>query len=317
VLALLAATAVAFAITEGAKLQRSPIYGTDVTKVFSPSATIVRVASPTGPRTYGTKYATIKFKLRSAQNVDVWIQDEDGNVVRTLLFQRRFPRAHTVKASWDGFADDGTVARAGTYRPVVELGGSHLKITLPNPIVLDATPPAITVRKIPHEVISPDGDRHADTFSIPYRLSEPAHAILRVLPAGSAHAQQVEFTLFQRRTGTLVWNGKFKGAPATPGNYVLYAAAQDTAGNLAKGTPFAVVQVRYLSLGRSRVVVKPGARFALRVSTDAPVVHWTLHGRSGTARRGTLHLRAPKSIGVFHLYVTAAGHAAQTTVVVG
>jgi hypothetical protein len=33
--------------------------------------------------------------------------------------------------------------------------------------------------------------------------------------------------------------------------------------------------------------------------------------------RGTLHLRAPKSKGVFNLYVFAGTHAARTTVVVG
>lgn len=36
VLALLAATVAAFAITERLKLERSPIYGTKVDKIFSP-----------------------------------------------------------------------------------------------------------------------------------------------------------------------------------------------------------------------------------------------------------------------------------------
>jgi hypothetical protein len=54
----------------------------------------------------------------------------------------------------------------------------------------------------------------------------------------------------------------------------------------------------------------------LRVSTDSPFVHWTLHGRSGTQRKGTLRLTAPKSIGVYRLYVTAGTHAAVCVVVV-
>jgi len=45
-------------------------------------------------------------------------------------------------------------------------------------------------------------------------------------------------------------------------------------------------------------------------------VQWRLHGRSGVQRSGTLHFRAPRSKGVFKLYVTAAGHSAVTTVVV-
>ena len=93
-------------------------------------------------------------------------------------------------------------------------------------------------------------------------------------------------------------------------------ASQDEAGNRSKGAPFAIATVRYLTLARERVVVRPGGRFALRVSTDFPTVHWTLHGRSGTQARGTLHFRAPTSVGVFRLYITAGSHAARCTVVV-
>ena len=115
----------------------------------------------------------------------------------------------------------------------------------------------------------------------------------------------------------LVWNGKLGPHAARPRNYVLYASAQDVAGNVAKPLPFAVVQVRYVAVGRKRVVVRPGGRFAIRISADAARVRWLLHGRSGYARPGTLHLRAPRSKGVFRLYVTAAGHGASAAVVVG
>lgn len=310
VLALLAATAVAFAVTEGAKLQRSPIARTGVTKVFSPDATVVHV----GGVSYGTKVATVHFKLRSSETLQAWIENGHGDRVRTLIDSRSYRRGQTVSLVWDGFTDDGIAAQDGVYRPVVKL--SHRIFTLPSPIVLDTVPPTIAVPKRRHTIISPDGDGRHDSFSAPYRVNEPAHAILRVLPAGAQHAEQVEFTRFQRLAGTLVWNGKLDARPAKPGNYVLYASAQDTAGNRAKPLPFAIVQVRYLALGRGRVVVRPGRKFALRVSTDAATLHWTLHGRSGTMRRGTLHLRAPRSKGVFHLYVTAAGHAARCTVVV-
>jgi len=62
--------------------------------------------------------------------------------------------------------------------------------------------------------------------------------------------------------------------------------------------------------------VRPGGKFALRVSADTPSVSWTLHGRSGTQRTGTLRFTAPKSVGVYRLYVTAGTHAALCTVVV-
>jgi hypothetical protein len=62
--------------------------------------------------------------------------------------------------------------------------------------------------------------------------------------------------------------------------------------------------------------VRPGGRFAIRVSTDAPSLQWRLNGRSGVERSGTLRFRAPRSAGVYHLFVYAAGHAAKCAVVV-
>jgi hypothetical protein len=146
-----------------------------------------------------------------------------------------------------------------------------------------------------------------------YRVNEPAHGIL------SVRGQRVEYTLGQKSTGQLIWNGKL-GKPAKavrPGMYVLRASALDSAGNQSTPYPSAIVQVRYVTLARKRVVVAPGRRFFMRVSADAPTVRWQLHGRSGVARAGTLRIRAPKKPGVYHLYVTAAGHSAVATVVVG
>jgi hypothetical protein len=64
------------------------------------------------------------------------------------------------------------------------------------------------------------------------------------------------------------------------------------------------------------VLAKPGTRFAIRVSTDAPTVRWVLGGRGGFARRGTLRLAAPRKPGAYTLYVNVNGHAAKAAVVV-
>jgi hypothetical protein len=118
------------------------------------------------------------------------------------------------------------------------------------------------------------------------------------------------------RSGTFTWNGRLNGRSVPRGIYVLDASAQDVAGNRAKPYPFAVVQVRYVALGRKRIIARPGGRIVVRVSTDSPTVRWRLAGRTGTARRGTLELRAPMRRGVFRLYVSANGHAAKAAVVV-
>jgi len=303
VLALLAASAVAFAVTEGAKLSLSPIAGTDVTKVFSPA---------------GHRYpvARVAFRLRTRERLDAWIENGHGERVRTLVEGRTYAKGAHLDLVWDGFTSAGQVAPDGTYQPVVKLERTHRTIKLPNPIVLDTQAPVVTIRHPLHGIVSPDGDGHGDAFHAPFAVDEPAHGILRVLPVGAQHAHQVEFTRFARKSGSLVWNGKLDGQPVLPGRFVLYAAAEDVAGNRSKPVPFALVQVRYVVLARSRVVAKPGARFAIRVSTDAPTVEWRLHGRSGRLPRGTLRLRAPRAPGVYHLFVIAAGHAARATVVV-
>ena len=65
VVALLAATATAFALTEGLKLEPSPILGTRVDKVFSP---VCRCESAR---------ARISFRLREADRLDIALVDSD------------------------------------------------------------------------------------------------------------------------------------------------------------------------------------------------------------------------------------------------
>jgi hypothetical protein len=302
VLALLAATAVAFAITEGAKLDKSPIASTRVDPVFSPDGTLKPVAH-------------VRFRLRTPERISVWIRNSEGRDVRMLLTNRKAARGERFDLVWDGFSPEGIVQPDGVYEPVVKLGRSHRTIVLPSPIALDTKPPTVTVKHPQYPLLSPDGDGRRDRFTVHYKLSEPAHAILAV------RGRRVLFTKGQKTSDELVWDGRVKNSQgllvrAKPGRYLLALSAQDRAGNISKGFPFAIAQVRYLVLARKRVVARPGGKFALRVSTDAPLVHWRLHGRSGVQRSGTLHFRAPKSTGVFQLYVFAAGHAARCTVVV-
>ena len=302
--ALLAATAAAFALTERAKLELSPIYGTQQAQVFSPNS-----------KDPAKKVAHIRFHVRKSENIDVWIENSHGNKLDTLLSHRSVRAHQIVRLVWDSFTPAGVGVPDGTYRAVVKLERSHRTIVMPSDIDVDTTPPRIVARpSTKYPIISPDDDGHADSFRIPYELNEPAHAILLV------RGSRAVFRNGEKEKGTLVWNGKVPGqTPARPlraGRYVLKVAAQDRAGNRSTGVPFAIGQVRYITLARERVVVRPGGRFALRVSTDAPQVDWLLHGRHGTLPRGTLRLRAPKRAGVYRLYVSAGSHTAVCSVVV-
>jgi hypothetical protein len=128
-------------------------------------------------------------------------------------------------------------------------------------------------------------------------------------------------TRFPRLQGPLTWNGRIDGHVAAPGPHVLRISAEDEAGNRADPFPFAVVSVRYIALGRDRVLARPGTHFAILVLTDARRADWLFNRARGSIRVGnaghtTLRLRAPKKRGVYRLYVSANGHAAKALVVV-
>jgi hypothetical protein len=303
VLGLLAATAVAFALTERAKLTLSPIRGTFVTKQFSPRA--VEAVH---------RNATVRFKLRRRERVAVWIEDSHGHRVRSLLSARTERAGSTVDLVWNGFADDGVIVSDGVYRPVVKLYTSHLTTVLPNPIRIDTVAPKIIVPHPLHPILSPDGDHHSDLFHVAYRASERAHGVLEVRVGG--RNKVVEFTRSQQPVGVLTWNGKVQGKALKPGLYVLLAAAQDESGNRSHPVPFAAATIRYVSLSRKQISVAAGKNFALLVSTDAPTVQWQFHSRSGTERRGTLRFRAPKTAGTYTLYISVGNHAASCKVTV-
>ena len=101
VVALLAATAAAFALTQGLKLQKSPIFGTRVQPVFSPVCECDR------------ETASIAFKLRKSSRLDVAIVD-GGKVVRTIERGRNYPKG-PVEIEWDGRDDAGRVLPEGEY----------------------------------------------------------------------------------------------------------------------------------------------------------------------------------------------------------
>jgi hypothetical protein len=298
VVALLAATGAAFALTQGLKTELSPIYGTDVAPVFSPLC---------GPGCE-TRAASISFKLRRSDRLDVAIVD-GGEVIRTIERGRHYARG-PVEIAWDGRDDAGKLAPEGEYRPRVRLHDDHRVITLPNPIRIDVTPPRLGPISHSRLVFSPDGDRRADRVTFRYRLSEPGRAMLLV------DGKQRWLTRFPRTQDLLVWNGKVGGHALRPGTYTARISAFDPAGNVGeRSRPFPIV-LRYVTLGRDRITVTAGSRFALRVSADAKTVRWRLGSRSGVGRPGTLRIRAPLQKGQFTLAVSANGRTSRASVFV-
>jgi hypothetical protein len=297
VVALLAATATAFALTEGLKLEPSPILGTKVDEVFSPICACDKAR------------AKVSFRLRESDRIDVAFLNSAGEVVATPVRGQRFARG-TVVVRWDGRDAAGEPLPEGAYRPRVHLREEKRTIVLPNPIELDTTAPAIEASGTRPRVFSPDGDRRADRLIVTYTLSEPARALLFV-----NGRKRVE-TRFSRERDTLTWYGRVGGRAVPPGRYALALRARDPAGNLGEVVRLPSVTVRFVALGRKRIVVLGGTRFAIRVSSDARVVRWRLGSRSGTATPGTLRLRAPAQPGRYTLAISANGYTSRAAVFV-
>lgn len=296
VLALLGGTAAAFAVTEGLKLEPSPILAPEIDKVFSPVC-----GCP-------TRVADVGFRLRRSDELTLAIVDSGGEVVRTLVDSRRYPRGR-VHVRWDGRDEAGRIVAEGAYRPRVHLGDQHRTIVFPNEIRLDTTAPRITLVHLRPLVFSPDGDGRGDSITARYRVSEPAHALLFVDGKRRVRGR------WQRPEGRLEWYGKLGGRAFRAGTYRITLAARDLAGNLSAATAAVVVRIRYIELARERIRVQSGRRFAVGVSTDARSFRWRLAGRTGIGRSSTLVLRAPEP-GRYVLYVQANGRADRAVVIV-
>jgi hypothetical protein len=295
-LLLLVATTVAFAITEGLKLEPSPIRSVYVLKTFSPTCDC------------GTNESTIRFTLRKADRMTVSIVDGDGHAVRTLVGPQS-TKSGKFTATWDGLNDDGAIVPDGEYRPKVHLQRAHRTIVLPNPIRVDTQPPTVALVRLQPRAFSPDGDGRNDKVAVLYRVDEPAHPLLYV--NGHLRVQGK----FAKPQGKLDWFGTVNHRELPAGAYRITLAARDIAGNLSQLTRPAVVHIRYIGLAPV-VRAFAGARFRARISADAKQLRWRFAGGTGTTRPGVLVLRAPKQPGEYRLFVSEHGHAVRAVVVV-
>ena len=297
VLALLGATAAAFAVTERLKLERSPITGTKVDRVFSPVCECAR------------DVAVVSFVLRRPGKVTVDMLDGDGERVRRLVRDREEQRGR-VSYTWDGRDDTERIVEEGIYRPRVVLEEHGRTIVLPNPIRVDTTAPRIRFLRARPPVFSPDGDGRRDRLTARYETNEAARAMMLV------DGRRRVLSKFRSTEGQLVWFGRVNGRPVPPGTYEVRLRAFDRAGNRSSSRRVVPVVVRYIELTRDRIEVAAGKRFSIGVLTDAVSYRWLFAGERGIGRRKSLVLRAPETPGTYTVYVSLRGQFADSAEVV-
>ena len=294
VVALLGGTAAAFAVTQGLKIEPSPILAPRIAKVFSPVCDC------------STRVATIQFKLRKPDRVRLEIVGDD-HVVRTLVSGKRL-RSGKVTYTWNGRDDQGRFVPQGVYRPRVHLADQHRTIDLPNDMRVDTTAPTIALVSVAPRAFSPDGDGRGDRIVVAYRTSEPAHAILIV------DGTRVVFTRRQLQRSSLDWNGKVKGRvasrePIASGSRPRTVPATSPTG---RSSTWSSATSRSPATGS-----RPGrARGSACASRRTRPVRWRLGARSGTAKPGLLVLRAPAVPGRYTLTVSVGKHRARAALIV-
>lgn len=123
-LGLLAFAVAAFTYTEVLKLEDRPLTNVRVDRRLSPECECLQAT------------AQLRFRLPEAERLDVTVEDESGEAVRTLAADRRFPEG-TVRLSWDGRDDSGLIVPDGTYRIRVRLRDEGRTIELPADMTVD------------------------------------------------------------------------------------------------------------------------------------------------------------------------------------
>jgi hypothetical protein len=220
-LALLAGTTTAFALTEALKLEQSPVSRPRFKSVFSPTCACPR------------ETARLAVRLLDADTIDAVIVDEDGNSVRTLASHEPHAPGRTV-FRWDGRDDRGEIVPDGTYRLNLHFAEADRTILIPDTVRVDTRPPTIELVSLEPRRLALGGEG----VTIVVRLTERARPLL--LANGELVLRGPVSDPGRTR---LTWDGTVEGHLLSPRRYALTLEAQDRAGNVSAPTEAVIVRI--------------------------------------------------------------------------
>jgi hypothetical protein len=320
--ALAAATVAAFFVTQHLKVTTPLIQGAPAPSPGAINPVDGRVCAGVNHR-----FTRMSFYLQHrADDVDVFVVDQSGAIIRTLAsdrHMRRGVRKPDGEFSWNGREDNGAIAPDGTYYfkialrnqgRTVELSNAPINvITIPPRPVVTSVSPSLTAGGAP-VTIHYSGDAGRGATVLLYRTDLPGKP-------------KLVFFFGTGNTHTAVWNGRIHDRPAPAGTYLVGLQVTDAACNPGRfpivlppapgTTPRAGVTIRYLAAQPPLTPVPAGTSALVNVDARRQAYRWTLTSAvakaplaTGTARSHRLLVKLPPGrAGLYELALSSGPHA--------
>jgi FlgD Ig-like domain len=269
----------------------------------------------------------ISFYLYRSDDVDVYIVDSGGTIIRTLASGRHMGIKQRIEFIWNGREDNGQIAPDGTYYVRVALLRQNrtfeisntsgpepitVKTLPPHPVVTGVSPSLIPFGHTP-VTIKYKSNEGLSGFVVLYRTDLPGDPAVKKfrVPAG----------------GKGSWDGLIDKRPAPAGTYLVGLDVTDAACNTGRFPPLMPpapgstrhggVTVRYLAAQPPLTPVPAGSTAVVYVDARGQPYRWTLwrvgaRKPSGRGAQRSFQLRvklpAAQGAGLYQLVITSGAH---------
>lgn len=217
----------------GNKARRWPASSTIVIDTRRPTARVAGVGpspfSPNGDRR--RDYTSFRATGSEYLWARMWVYGPGGKVAR-----RTGSTARTLKVLWDGRDDSRARVADGVYRLVLvpyDRAGNPAS-PLSGYVRVDCAPPGLTHRASV-TTVTPDGDGDGDSVRLELDLDETATLVRRLLTPARKVLRSIFLSAAKPGSYVMTWNATFmngsRDESLPTGRYLVYAYAQDAAGN--------------------------------------------------------------------------------------
>ena len=236
------------------------------------------------------------YLLHRSDDVDVYIVDQTGTIVRTLALgrhMRRKVRHPDGEFTWNGRNDDGQVVPDGDYYFRVALihQGRTVEISNsagPEPIHVRTIPPRPQVTSVSPKLIP---QTESADVTIHYTGNEHRSGVVRIWRTDLPGKPKLVKSFVTKWSGeSAIWNGEINQRPAPAGTYLVGLDVTDAACNTGRypivmppprGTTHTGVTVRYLAAEPPLRPVPAGSSATVYVDARHQPYRWALR-RAGS-----------------------------------